>query len=814
MEVFEIRNLSFSYPEQEQLALQQVNLTVYSGEFIVVCGPSGCGKSTLLRHLKPTLTPHGTRCGEIQFYHQKLETLDQRSQAQRIGYVQQSPDAQLVTDKVWHELAFGLESLGYEAAIIRRRVAELASFFGIQEWFDRDVAELSGGQKQLLNLAAVMTMRPDVLILDEPVSQLDPIAAASFLEALGKINRELGTVVILTGHRLEDIFALANRVVVMERGKIAWDGPPAEAGHALTGCAMYHALPTAMRVWGAVERQTEKGSPVTVRDGRKWLEQYAAQHTLLPIKQEEVQAKDSEIVISAKSLWFRYGQNTPDVIKGLSISVRKGEFLALLGGNGTGKTSTLKLLAGLRKPLRGAVEIRGRIGLLPQEPKTLFVKKSVREELLSGFEDGGYSTQERLRRTEDAARLFRLEEVLERHPYDLSGGEQQRVALARVMLMEPDILLMDEPTKGLDVDFRRELARNLKQLLNRGITIVMVSHDIEFCAEYAHRCALLFDGDIVAEGSPRAFFSDNHFYTTAANRMAGNLLQGAVTAADIIAACGGAEPCQHVQVPKEAAEVELPRPLEKAVYQTEQKIAPRRHRWGNATLMGLIPLTLLIGIQVFGTRQYYLLALIVLLECMLPFFLSFEGRRPQARELVMIAVLCAIGVAGRAAFYMFPNFKPVMALTIIAGIALGSESGFLVGAVTMLTSNMIFSQGPWTPWQMFCMGVVGALAGKVFAKGGVPRSKWKLAAFGAVSAVLIYGGIMNFASALMWANTLNWKIIASYYISGFPLDCIHAAATVTFLLLTAQPLLEKLERIKQKYGWTESKEHDGERGYT
>ncbi|MBS5702368.1 MAG: ATP-binding cassette domain-containing protein [Butyricicoccus pullicaecorum] len=420
-----IQNLTFSYPEQRRHALEGVTLAVQPGEFLVLCGPSGCGKSTLLRQMKTVLAPHGQCTGKVRFEGAPLDGMDPRRQSQAIGFVQQSPENQLVIDKVWHELAFGLESLGYDTPTIRRRVAEMASFFGIQTWFYNNVAELSGGQKQLLNLASIMAMQPRLLILDEPTSQLDPIVASDFLAAIGKINRELGTTVVLTEHRLAEAFPLASRVAVMDKGRLLYTGTPDKVGEAL----------------------------------------------------------------------------------------------------------------------RGAVSTHGPVGVLPQNP--------------------------------------------------------------------------------------------------------------------------------------------------------------------------------------------------------------------------------------------------------------------QARELVIIAVLCAIGVAGRAAFFMLPQFKPVMALTIIAGVAFGGETGFLVGAMTMLVSNVLYAQGPWTPWQMFCMGIIGFLAGVLFRKDWLRRSRESLCAFDVFAAIVIYGGIMNPASALMWPDELNTGVILTYYLCGFPMDCIHAAASALFLWFGAEPMLEKLDRIKVKYGLVE-----------
>jgi len=875
METFDIRDLTFVYPGQENAALRHVSLTVEAGSFTVLCGPSGGGKTTLLRLLKPVLAPHGERSGEILFEGRPLGELTSREQAARIGFVLQSPENQIVTDKVWHELAFGLESLGCDTMTIRRRVAEMAAFFDIETWFHREVSELSGGQKQLLILASVMAMQPSVLILDEPTSQLDPIAAADFLATLGRVNRELGTTVLLTEHRLEEVFPLADRAAVLDVGELLCAGTPAGVGEALKdrGHEMFLAMPTPMRVWAAAEN--DMPCPVTVREGRAWLRDRAEQGGLGPLPPETVPAPAEETAAELEEVWFRYGRDLPDVVQGLSLTVKKGEFLALLGGNGAGKTTLLRLLCGLEKPWRGAVRAAGTVGLLPQDPQTLFVKKTVREDLLELL------PRDDPDREQNAARvtaLCRLTDLLDRHPFDLSGGEQQRLALAKVLLTEPDILLLDEPTKGMDAGFKRVLAGILGTLTRRGMAVVMVSHDVEFCASCAHRCALLFDGGIAAMGTPRAFFSGNSFYTTGANRMARDVLPGAVTAEDLISACGGILP----PTPDLPEDGELPPPAEAAIRAPVQKKLPWWRVLG-AVLFGagalgllirfltvtdltalvgeggmtrlaadqwplygalllclllfalcvtrrtkrpkkqktarqklpkrtvtavvlcllLIPATLLLGETVLAGRRFYFIALLVLLECMVPFFLIFEGRRPQARELVILAVLCAIGVAGRAVFFMLPQFKPVMALVILAAAAFGGESGFLVGAVTMLVSNMLYGQGPWTPWQMFAMGLVGLIAGLLFGPGRLRPGKGALCVYGALAAIVLYGGIMNPAAALLWAQEWNWGIVLTYYVTGFPMDCIQAAATVFFLWIAAEPMLEKLERVKRKYGLLE-----------
>ena len=896
MQTFTITDLSFTYPTESAPALQNVSLSIEAGSFTVLCGRSGCGKSTLLRQLKPILQPHGTQTGTILFEGKPLSSLSQREQSARIGFVLQNLDAQLVTDKVWHELAFGLESLGLSTPVIRRRVAEIASFFGIQNWFYKPVCELSGGQKQLVNLASVMALEPSVLLLDEPTSQLDPIAATDFLSTLGRINRELGTTIILSEHRLEDALALSTNVVFLERGRILDTGTASEVGSRLkaAGSDMFSAMPVPMRIYAGVPNDLP--CPVTVAQGRQWLEAFSETHPLCPVPPAAPSEKrEGPAAIELDEAFFRYDKQSPDVVKALTLRAYPGELLAILGGNGTGKSTTMGLISGMHRAYRGKVSVLGtapqevprKIALLPQDPQTLFVKNTVIEDLLSVLDDAPRDRRKAL--ALEKARLCELTELLERHPYDLSGGEQQRAALCKVLLREPEVLLLDEPTKGLDAEFKRVFARIIRRLCARGVCVIMVSHDAEFCASYASRCAMFFDGAIVAEGTPREFFSSGSFYTTSASRMARGLLPGAITPEDVIAACGGEVPPEpdlpadgddaaEIQAQEEAREQAktyllpsqtVPLPLWRkllgalgglgalvclwrilsisdlsellsqggltslagdtfrlylamlacllvlAVSFSRAAPQPVHSSLGGRPLSGrtklasvlsllFVPLTIFIGIVYFGKKSYGVVSILVLLECMAPFALIFEGRKPKARELVLIAALCALAVAGRAALFMLPGFKPVAALVILSGVAFGGETGFLVGAMSMLTSNVLFGQGPWTPFQMFAMGLIGFLAGVSFQKGLLRAGRAPLAIFGAVSVVLVYGGIMNPASAILYQPNLSLSVLKAYYLTGFPFDLVHAAATALFLWFGAEPMLEKLERVKRKYGLTEA----------
>ncbi len=552
MALFELQNLSFSYPTApDRPCLTDICLTLEAGEYLALCGKSGSGKTTLLRQLKSVLTPHGKQTGSVRFDHRLLAEVSAREQAQRIGYVMQDPDSQIVTDKVWHELAFGLESLGCDPSAMRLRVAEMASYFGIQDWFHANVAELSGGQKQLLNLASVMAMQPDVLILDEPTSQLDPIAAADFLNTIARLNRELGTTILLSEHRLENVLPVCDRVAIMESGRITAAQPPRKAIAELyrQHSDLFSAMPAPARAFYAAGETAEE-APLTVREGRTWLNRKAEGK---PLTEPSLPAPElPEIaapVLEAREVWFRYEKDAPDVLRDVSLQVPQGSLFALLGGNGAGKSTLLKALCGICPPYRGTIRIngvplkkqknrdlfRGTLALLPQDPKNLFVKKTVRgelEEMLTGL-----SGEEQRRRMDAVVEQCRLAPLLDCHPYDLSGGEQQRAALGKVLLTQPKLLLLDEPTKGLDCFFKAEFAALLKQFTQGGGTVLLVSHDVEFCAQYADLVGLFFDGQITTVNTPRRFFANNSFYTTAANRMSRHLFRNAVTTEDVATLC-------------------------------------------------------------------------------------------------------------------------------------------------------------------------------------------------------------------------------------------------------------------------------------
>lgn len=623
MALFAFEELTFRYPEAPRDALRDVSVAIEPGQSVLVCGQSGCGKTTLLRQFKSALAPHGHQSGQVLFDGVPLADVPEREQVARIGFVMQDPDAQIVTDKVWHELAFVLESLGCDERTMRLRVAEMASYFGIQHWFHKNVGELSGGQKQLLNLASVMAARPDVLVLDEPTSQLDPIAASDFLATVHRINRELGTTVVMSEHRLEEVYGLADRVVVLEEGRVVADGEPRAVAGQLhrASSPMALALPAAARIAWEVEgrpgrrsgegapcdrpgRRSGEGAPcsdsievqgssratdvsvctsmncawtpsplrrpyssiveegvalqvevpLTVREGRAWLAREVAVHPprrwALPAG-EACDSASARVAVELRDVWFRYERDGADVLRGTTLAVPEGSLFAVVGGNGTGKSTMLRAICGVARPYRGKTTVLGRrlkewkkaelfrggVALLPQDPLNLMVKKTVRGDLEEMLDGRGLTAEQRAAAVREVAVLTDIAPLLDAHPFDLSGGEVQRAALAKVLLSEPRLLLLDEPTKGLDAFFKDKLARLLRSLTARGTTVLMVSHDVEFCASYADWCTLFFDGNVVTTNPPRQFFASNSFYTTAANRISRGFFENVVTVEEVVELC-------------------------------------------------------------------------------------------------------------------------------------------------------------------------------------------------------------------------------------------------------------------------------------
>lgn len=936
LNIYDIEDMSFAYPDTNdntgttylEPALSDITLSFSEGEFVLIAGSSGCGKTTLMRHLKGSVAPKGKLSGQILFNGCDICRLSGEETASKIGFVWQDVNAQLLTDKVWHELAFGLESLGYDNSYIRRRVAEMSAFFGIDKLMDREVRTLSGGQKQLVNLASVMALSPEVLLLDEPTSQLDPIAANEFIGSLVRINRELGTTIIMTEHRIEEVLPICTRVVVMKDGRVTGQGSVSDMALAAEadGCinGMYPWGSAAVNIYLGLKGKGQKKPdclpesfgpvPVSVAEGRGWLREFDRKYResgkekkeLSDMAVDDRKAAKKKKVCSLDEVHFRYDRDGEDVLSGLTLDIYDGEILMINGSNGCGKSTLLSMIAGAIKPYRGRRRLAEgkKVCMLPQNPEILFTRTSVREELRA------YLVGENEDRVVDFCRLRAL---MDRHPYDLSGGEKQMLALAMLLCKSPDILLLDEPTKGLDSYFKASLCSMLKSLKAQGKTIVIVSHDIEFCAMTGERVALLFGGEVATVCQVREYMLGNHFFTTAAARIAKDIVPGAVTVPQILYAYNAdeytnADKCmytggdvhgdtqadEYIGANKEkkkkdkqtssdnneedkdavskmkqdssalmwwqklimivtipviafcicitvsrtsltelvgsgrtvtkvgwqyiavcglfvAATVSLLVAIRPFARQKNEAILMRKQKKGSdkrtliciALLMLMVSATIWFGCQVLNDRKYYFISLLIIVEAMVVFLVSFEKKGVRLRDIVILSVMCAIAAAGRAAFFMLPSFCPVLAVVIISGVAFGAEGGFVVGALSMFVSNFIMGQGPWTPWQMFAMGLVGLLSGLFFARKGAgvrPMTKLGLCIFGCLMCVLVYGGIMNPASVITWQPNVNLSMIIASYVTGFPFDVVHGVSTVLFLWILAKPFLEKLDRVRIKYG--------------
>jgi len=563
MEIIRTENLNFAYNNKKTI-LQNINITLQKGDFVLLCGASGCGKTTFLRLLKKDISPKGILAGNIFFEGKKIEDLSENESVKKIGFVMQNPETQIVTDKVWNELSFGLSNMGYSFEYAKRRVAEVSDFLGISELYQRDINTLSGGEKQLINLASVLTMSPELLILDEPTSMLDPINASNFFSTLSKINTELGTTIILSEHRLEEIFPIVDKVAIMENGTITAFDTPQNIANNYNGDV--NSFPSAVKIFK--KYALNNSCPISVKDGRQFLwgmlknmdkKDIVANEELnimeeknclqakgnLPNNNDKKMSKNVDF-LTLSDISFRYERKGKDIIKNANLRIKENEILTIMGSNGVGKTTTLKLICGIKKGYSGKVLLQGKditkldnpffenFSMLPQDPTLLFVKDKVFDDLTDMCKVLGYSEENGKSKIAEVAKKLDIDNILDSHPLDLSGGEQQKCALAKALLSLPRILLLDEPTKCLDANQKYKLKILLKDLQKEGTTIVIVSHDIEFCATIADRCTMLFDGDFLTPLPPMTFFADNTFYTTAAARIAKGIFDNVVTVDDFL----------------------------------------------------------------------------------------------------------------------------------------------------------------------------------------------------------------------------------------------------------------------------------------
>lgn len=853
-------NFGFKYENSENSIFSNVNFEVNEGEVTLLIGKSGCGKSTLIRSIKPYMARKGIVEGTIYYKGKDVKTLSEEELA-HIGYVSQDIENQIVTDKVWHELAFGLENLGMPQKEMRLRCGEMAAYFGIEDWYNRDTDSLSTGQKQLLNLASVMVMKPDLLILDEPASTLDPVAESELLERVFRLNRDFGTTILIVMHELEEVFNRADKIVFINN-----ESDTSVVVNDKRNMARYliennnnqvYGLPSASRICSELYKREDvslSDVPISIADGKRFLNDnfelinsYYENNKYNIDKLNENSFNEVANAIELKHVYYKYNKDSDFVLEDFALTVKEGEVYTIMGGNGCGKSTTLSIISKLINPNDGKVILFGKdikkikdediygklIGFIPQEPRNLFSKDTVLEELLGKVKGFSYDDLKAddglLKKIEDENKdlydyitFFEIENVLSLNPFDISGGEMQKVAMIKVLLLNSKIIIMDEPTKGLDAFAKSKMASYIKKLKGMGKTILLVSHDIEFSASVSDRLGFLFNRRIISDAIPTLFFTDNHFYTTVTRRITRDYFKNVILIKDIF---GEDDNDNNLSIcnKKKSQDKNIDKTVENAKHKNTNKIDSNRivnfenekldshlmfRKLRNYIIVAALVYGIMLGIsKTYADQRYFLMSVIVLLVSMIGLAVFFEKKKISGKRLVLIAALTALGVVGRVLFYMIPAFKPVGAISIIAGVALDPFSGFLCGSLMAFLSNAFFGQGSWTAFQMFSFGLVGFLAGIIGSllrrslnKGKSVSRKYivAIAVYGFISIFLIYGFIMNFFTSLTAGKAIKETLLINI-ISGIPLDIIHGVSTAVFILILGRPLIRRIYRIKYKY---------------
>lgn len=547
MRLFKVENLTYYYPETEKAALRNINLEIKEGEFILVAGGSGSGKSSLARVLAGLIPDfYGGRIGgKVFFKDENISTLDRQKLAREVGMVFQDPEKQVVQTYVEAEIVFGLENLGVCSAEMLRRAAEVISFMNLTPIREAFIAHLSGGQKQKLALASVLAMQPRVLIFDEPTSQLDPVSAEDILNLTKRLNEEMGFTVIMIEHRLERCFHLADRVLFMERGEIVCDGKAREKACEAIKRGMPF-IPPVARFFTGLHLPSV---PITVKEGRKLLRSYLSEKNPNGEKKaalgfQNVYARDlkkQKSVVSLKNVWFTY-PGGEEALQDASLEIKEGEFVAILGENGAGKSTLLKHMTGVLQPGRGRVQVLGKdmgkngykeirrfTAYLSQNPNDYLFQDTVEDELLFTMKNFGLKDPALVEAMLEKLHLSRYRQT---NPRDLSSGERQRVALASVLVLGPKLIILDEPTRGVDYLLKVELGRLLQKETKKGSTVIVVTHDVEFAAEFASRVVMMFSGKIVSDGEKHEVLGQSVFYSPQIGKMCRGICEGVLTLAE------------------------------------------------------------------------------------------------------------------------------------------------------------------------------------------------------------------------------------------------------------------------------------------
>jgi len=532
MVFLETKNLSFKYLDNS-FTLSDINFSLDKGDFCLVVGKTGCGKTTLLKLLKKEITPSGELKGLVKIDGFDLKDYD----SSKIVYMFQNPSRQIVSDKVYHEIAFGLEARGLEKGVIETKLAEIVNYLDINDLLEKHTMKLSGGEAQLVSLASLLVLDPEVILLDEASSQLDPLTRKKFLEILKRINQDFGITIILVEHNLEDVLEFTDKIIVLDKGKMIYFGLKEEAINFLASNKQYFAfLPKTLQI----SKYLDLGSLLHLKDVKEALKNKYKNEINFSY---ETKVFEKEI-IKAEDLYYRYSKKEKDVLEKLSLTVYDNEILGLVGGNGVGKTTLLKNLAGIRSFYSGKIEIENKnirkykgnilyknlITYLPQDPLTLFLKRTVGEDL--EYYVKSLDLDKAL--LEKLLVKFDLKPLLEMSPYDLSGGELQKAAFTKILLSKPKILFLDEPTKGMDFSLREELKEILMDLKAKGATIIIATHDLEFIASVADRVGIMFNGKVLSLTDSHSFFSNSNFYTTVASLASRDLYDKVITVPELV----------------------------------------------------------------------------------------------------------------------------------------------------------------------------------------------------------------------------------------------------------------------------------------
>lgn len=559
MALLEVKDFNFKYENNH--VLKDISFEIDEGEFVLMCGPSGSGKTTLLNNIKKELKPSGDSSGQIIFDGKLIEDIDKKQSACDIGLMFQNPDAQIVTDTVIQEIAFPLENIGLPTQEIRNRIAEMSTFFGIDKLLHENVNNLSGGQKQLVNLCSLLVLKPRLLLLDEPTSQLDPIASYDFLAMLRRLNEEFSITIIVTEHKMDNIFPFTDKVIYLQNGSIKYLNNARDICDEIKDDDVFkYYMPDVTKINLLLKNKYDyfknNETVLSVREGMQLLNK--ADDTLSNIKVKPIPSNDKQYtddLLDVSDLWFGYEKENV-ILKGIDFSVKKGEYITIIGGNGSGKSTFLKLIARLIKPVKGKVKYskNTKISYIHQNPMVQFTEDTVLKELSlireskieTDFNVNPFSKNKKEKSTQtsnedivlsdyamELIKYFDVEKLLEHHPYDCSGGEQQKIAFIKSLLEKPDVLILDEPTKGLDPISNHKLGKMLKKVNDEGITIIMTTHDLSFVADSVERCVMVFDGALQLDTTPTQIFSSNNFYTTFVNRMVKNYLPTAISIRDV-----------------------------------------------------------------------------------------------------------------------------------------------------------------------------------------------------------------------------------------------------------------------------------------